>query len=352
MKNKLFKTLLTATLLTVATFLTACGGNADGSDAGAGTENSANNTGDTYKIAIVKYVDDASLNQIEDAIVAQLEAKETELGVNFDIELYNGQADGTVLNQIAADVVAEQVDAVIPIATPAAVLMQAATEDTDIPVVFSAVSDPVGAGLVATNEAPGSNVTGTSDAIDTEAIMNLILLENPDIQKIGLLYDKGQASSLGSIADAIAFCKAHNIEVVEKTGTNVNEIQTAADVLVAEKVEAIFTPQDNTVMTAELAIYEKFVDAEIPHYTGADSFALNGAFLGYGVNYEKLGILTADMVIDIVVNGASPAETAVKTLDDGILTVNTETADALEIDYSIFKDHCDELKEIQTGKEF
>lgn len=352
MKNNLFKTLLTATLLTVTTFLTACGGNASGSDTGAGTENSANNTGDTYKIAIVKYVDDASLNQIEDAIVEQLEAKETELGVNFDIKLYNGQADGTVLNQIAADVVAEEVDAVIPIATPVAVLMQAATEDTDIPVVFSAVSDPVGAGLVASNEAPGSNVTGTSDAIDTEAIMNLILLENPDIQKIGLLYDKGQASSLGSIADAIAFCKAHNIEVVEKTGTNVNEIQTVADVLVAEKVEAIFTPQDNTVMTAELAIYEKFVDAKIPHYTGADSFALNGAFMGYGVNYEKLGTLTADMVIDIVVNDASPAETAVKTLDDGILTVNTETADALGIDYTIFTDHCDELKEIQTGKEF
>ncbi len=338
---KKLTTLLVAATLTITTFLTGCGG------AGANTDND-----NTYKIAIVKYVDDASLNQIEDAIQAQLKAKEEELGVTFDIKLYNGQADGAILNQIAADVLAEEVDAVVPIATPAAVLMQAATEDTDIPVIFSAVTDPQDAKLVESNDAPGANVTGVSDAIDTEAIMNLILLQNPDTKKIGLLYDKGQASSLGSVEDAKAFCKANGIEVVEKTGTNVNEIQTAADVMAAEKVDAVFTPQDNTVMQAELAIYEKFTDAKIPHYTGADSFALNGAFLGYGVNYENLGTLTADMVIDIVVKGEDPATTAVRTLEGGIIMVNTETADKLDIDYSIFKEHCEELKETVTKQEF
>lgn len=341
--KKQFKTLLTATLLAASTMLslTACGGTEAGGDADG-----------TYKIAIVKYVDDASLNQIEDAIEAQLKAKEAELGVEFEIIKYNGQADGAVLNQIAADVLAENVDAVVPIATPAAVLLQAATEDTDIPVIFSAVSNPVEDGLVADAKKPGANVTGTSDGIDTEAIFKLMLVQNPDLDKVGLLYDQGQSSSLVSIKDAEAFCKANNIEVVKKTGTNVSEIQTAADALVAAGVDAVFTPQDNTVMTAELAIYEKFTDAKIPHYTGADSFALNGALLGYGVNYENLGTLTADMVIDIVVNGANPAETAVKKLEEGILTVNTDTAKALNIDYKIFEDHCDELKEIQTGKAF
>ena len=344
--KKQIKILFTATVLTLATMLTACGGSAAGEDA-------ANNTDSTaYKVAIVKYVDDASLNQIEDAIITQLEAKEAELGVDFEILKYNGQADGAVLNQIAADVLAEEVDAVIPIATPAAVLLQAATEDTDIPVVFSAVSNPVEDGLVAAADAPGANVTGTSDGIDTEAIFKLMMLQNPDIDKVGLLYDKGQSSSLVSIADAIAFCEANNIEYVEKTGTTVSEIQAAADVLAAEKVDAVFTPQDNTVMTAELAIYEKFVDAGIPHYTGADSFALNGAFMGYGVNYENLGTLTADMVINIVVNGANPASTPIQKLQEGILTVNTDTAKALNIDYTIFADYCDELKEIQTGQSF
>ena len=341
MKKSKLTTLLVTLTLTITTFLTGCVVIGDDTDR-------ANH----YKIAIVKYVDDASLNQIEAAIETQLESREKELGVTFEVKLYNGQADSAVLNQIAADVLAEDVDAVVPIATPAAVLMQAATEDTDIPVIFSAVTDPQDAGLVASNDAPGSNVTGISDAIDTEAIMKLIVLQNPDIKKIGLLYDKGQASSLGSIEDAKAFCKEHSIEVVEKTGTNVNEIQTAADVLVAEKVEAIFTPQDNTVMQAEMAIFEKFTDAKIPHYTGADSFALNGAFIGYGVNYEQLGALTGNMVIDIVVKGQNPATTAVKTLEGGILMVNTETAEKLNIDYSIFKYECEELKETTTKQEF
>jgi len=348
--KKSIKTLFTATLLMAATMLTACGGDSDvigGADGPTDIQ-----VGDAYKVAIVKYVDDASLNQIEDAIIAQLEAKEAELGVNFEILQYNGQADGAVLNQIAADVLAEEVDAVVPIATPAAVLLQAATEDTDIPVIFSAVSNPVEDGLVAAADAPGANVTGTSDGIDTEAIFKLMQLQNPDIKKVGLLYDKGQSSSLVSIADAKAFCDANNIEFVEKTGTTVSEIQAAADVLAAEKVDAVFTPQDNTVMTAELAIYEKFLDAGIPHYTGADSFALNGAFMGYGVNYENLGTLTADMVIEIVVNGADPAATPIQKLQEGILTVNTDTAEALDIDYTIFVDYCDELKEIQTGQSF
>ena len=340
--KKTIKTLLTATLLAASTMLTACGGEqtADGDV--------------TYKVAIVKYVDDASLNQIEDAIVARLEEKEAELGgaIDFEILKYNGQADGTILNQIAADVLAEEVSVIVPIATPAAVLMQAATEDTDIPVIFSAVSNPVEDGLVADANKPGANVTGTSDGIDTEAIFKLMLLQNPELKKVGLLYDQGQSSSLVSIADAESFCKANGIEVVKKTGTNVSEIQTAADALVAAEVDAIFTPQDNTVMTAQLAIYEKFIEAGIPHYTGADSFALNGAFMGYGVNYENLGTLTADMIIELIVNGADPATMPVKKLEEGILTVNTDTAKALNIDYKIFEDYCDELKEIQTGESF
>ena len=105
-------------------------------------------------------------------------------------------------------------------------------------------------------------------------------------------------------------------------------------------------------MTAELAIYEKFVEAGIPHYAGADSFALNGAFCGYGVNYEELGTKTADMAVDILVNGADPAATPIETLERGIVTVNTETAEALGLDYSMFKDMCSEVIETVTAEEF
>ena len=342
MKRKVMAIVLTMAMAVAG--MCGCGKAAD-----SGTSNDT-----VYKVGIVQYVDDASLNQIEKAIQAELDAKGVEYGVTFDYQDYtfNGQADQSILMQIAADLIADEVDIIIPIATPTAVVMQSATEENQIPIVFSAVSDPVGAGLVATNEAPGANITGTSDAIDTEAIMNIIVTANPDTAKIGLLYDKSQASSLGSIEDAKAYCDANNIAYVEKTGTTVAEIQAAADARVAEGVDAVFTPQDNTVMTAELAIFEKFTEAGIPHYTGADSFALNGAFLGFGVNYENLGTKTADMAVEILVNGAKPAEMAVQTLADGIITVNTETAEAVGIDYSVFKDLCSELIETVTAEEF
>ena len=177
-------------------------------------------------------------------------------------------------------------------------------------------------------------------------------LENRLTDKVGLLYDKSQAGSIKSIEDAKKYCDENGIEYVEKTGTTTPEIQAAADALVAEKVDAIFTPQDNTIMTAELAIFEKFTEAGIPHYTGADSFALNGAFCGYGVNYTNLGVVTADMVVDVLVNGADPATTPVNVLSDGIITINTETAEAVGIDFSVFAGMGSELIETVTAKEF
>ncbi len=308
--------------------------------------------GGTYEIGIVKFVDDASLNQIEANIEKELDKKAAELGVTFNYTEYDGQADSTTLNQFASKLVDEQVDCIVPIATPAAVIMQAATEDTDIPVVFSAVTDPESAGLVESNDAPGANVTGTSDALDTEAVFNLITAANPEIKKAGLLYNKSEDSSKKAIEEAKAYCEEKGIEVVEKTGTTADEVIQAAQALIGENVEACFTPTDNTVMTAELSIYEDFVDAGIPQYCGADSFALNGAFCGYGVNYAELGTATGDMVVDILVNGADPASTPVQTLNNGIATVNTETAEAIGLDYSMFSGLCEKVVEIQTAKEF
>lgn len=306
-----------------------------------------------YKVGIIQFVDDASLNQIEKAIETRLDEASAEGEDNYIYEgyVYNGQADSTTLNQIATQLIADGVDVIVPIATPAAQIVQTATEDNQIPVVFSAVSDPVGAGLAESMEAPGANITGTSDSLNTTAILDLMLVANPDIKSVGLLYSQSEDSSKQPIADAKAYLEEKGIEAVEKTGTNNTEVSQAADALVAAGVDAVFTPTDNTVMTAELAIYEKFIDAGIPHYAGADSFALNGAFCGYGVDYENLGTATADMVIEIL-KGADPAGTPVLTFDNGIATVNTETAEALGIDYSGFAEKCTAVVETVTAEEF
>ncbi len=349
MKKKVFACLLTGALAMTA--LAGCGSSNTSNDASASSDQAANSATE-YTVAIVQYVDDASLNQINEAIQSELEAKGKELGVTFNIDDSNGQADSTVMNQIASDCVADQVDAIVPIATPVAAIMQAATEGTDIPVVFSAVSDPVGSGLVSSLDEPGSNVTGTSDALNTEAVLDLMFAANDDIKTVGLLYDKGQDSSTQSIKDAIAYLEKKGVKYVEKTGTTNDEISLAADALVAAGCDAIFTPTDNTVMTAELAIFEKFTEAKIPQYCGADSFALNGAFCGYGVNYEELGTQTADMVVDILVNGADPATTPVQIQDSGIATINTETAETIGLDYSMFKDMVTSVVETTTSEEF
>ncbi len=366
MKKKTLTLLLAGAVL--ASALTGCGASGE---SGAGAETGAENeTADSpeaavsadksYKVGIVQYVDDASLNQIVAAVQEELDKKGQELGISFDYKdfTYNGQADSTTMNQIASELIASDVDIIIPVATPTAMVMQNATAENKradgslIPVVFSAVSDPVGAGLVASMDAPGSNITGTSDALNTEAVFDLMLAADPDISTVGLLYDKSQDSSTAAIAAAKAYCEAKGISVVEKTGTNNGEISLAADALIASGAEAVFTPTDNNVMTAELAIYEKFIDAKVPHYGGADSFALNGAFLGYGVNYVELGTATADMAVDILANGKDPASMAVMTMDNGIATVNTETAEAIGLDYSMFADKCSSLVEIQTAEEF
>jgi putative ABC transport system substrate-binding protein len=309
-----------------------------------------------YKIGICNYVDDASLNQIYDNLVSRLSEIEEEKGVTFEIEYDNCNADASVLEQIIADFQGDEVDLMVGIATPVAMRMQAATEETGTPVVFSAVTDPVGAGLVESNEAPGSNLTGTSDYLDTASVMNLILAANPDTKKVGLLYDLGQDSSTAAIEEAKAFLDDNGIEYVEATGTTTSEVQLAAESLVSEQVDAVFTPTDNTIMTAELSIYETFAEAGIPHYTGADSFALNGAFVGYGVDYANLGVETADMVAEILVDGADPAETAVRTFDNGTATVNTEICEQLGLDLESIKDafapYCTQVNEITTAESF
>ena len=319
-----------------------------GSKAAAGTE---------FKVGVVQYVDHASLNQIVENLEQELDAKGEELGVTFNYQDYefNGQGDGTTLNQIASELISDDVDLIVAVATPTAQIMQAAAEGKNIPIVFSAVSDPVGAKLVDSLDAPGSNITGTSDALDTEDIMNLILAQNPDTKKVGLLYSKSEDASEQPVADAKKILEEKGIEAVEKTGTTQDEISTAADALIAEGVDAVFTPTDNTVMTAELAIYEKLAEAGIPHYAGADSFARNGAFCGYGVDYKALGSQTADMVAKILAEGADPAITPVETSDSNIATVNTETAAALGYDMDQvkknFEPYCASVEETTTNKE-
>lgn len=348
-KNILSRVLTLALAALLALSLFACGKKSD--DNSTGSSGAA-----SYQVGICSYADDASLNQIVDSIESRLKAIGQEKGVTFEISYDNCNADSAVLNQIIANFMADKVDLMIGVATPVAVAMQAATEGTDIPVVFAAVSDPVGAGLVESLEAPGANITGTSDYLDSDAILDLIFAANPDAKSIALLYDLGQDSSAVPIKNAKAYLDKRGVSYKEYNGTTTDEISLAVSSIVADKADAVFTPTDNTVMTAELSIYETFTEAGVQHYTGADSFALNGAFVGYGVDYVQLGEATADMVAELLCEGKTTADLPYQTFDNGIVTINTETCEALGLDLDTvkeaFKPYCTEIVEVTTAENF
>lgn len=310
----------------------------------------------SFKVGICNYVDDASLNQIVENIERGFEEYEEKNGVKIEILYDNANADANVLAQIISNFMMEKVDLMIGVATPVAVQMQNMTEDSDIPVVFAAVSDPVGAGLVESLENPGSNVTGTSDYLDTEAMIDIMFALDGDMKKVGLLYDAGQDSSVTALKSARELLSSKGVEIVEKSGTTVDEIILAASSLILDKVDAVFTPSDNTVMTSELAIYEKFIDGGVKHYAGADSFALNGAFLGYGVDYANLGYETALMALEILTDGKKPQSLPVRTFDNGTATINRDALKAFgyseEELTTLLSPYCTKVQFIDTAESF
>ena len=339
------------TAAAMLTSLSACGASAStASSAAESTASSAaadSTTGSaadatTYKVAIVQQLDHTSLDEIRTAIEAELDAKAAEKGITIEYKDFNGQNDATTLNQIGTQVVSDGYDAVIPIATLAAQCMATACESTKTPVIYAAISDPAAADLTDIDY-----VTGTSDALNTQSIMDMIFAVQPEAKTIGLLYSNSEANSTTPIAEAKAYLDAKGIAYVEKTGNTNDEIMTAANALVGQ-VDAVFTPTDNVVMAAAAAVSETLTNAGIPFYTGADSFVTAGAFATCGVNYTELGTYTADMALDILETGTVPEY---HVMDGGIITVKTETAAALDLDYSAFNDLAGTVVEVETTAE-
>ena len=297
---------------------------------------------ESVKIAIVQQLDHPSLDEIRTAAQAKLAAIAQETGVEIAVKEFNGQNDTSILNQIGAQVVQDGYDAVLPIATLAAICMTTATEETDIPVVYAAISDPASAGLTDLD-----NVTGTSDALNTAFILDMIFNLQPDVKTVGLLYSRSETNSELPIAQAKEYLDEKGVKYIEKTGNTTDEILSAASEL-AQRCDVVFTPTDNVVMAAESAVAEILTQAGVAHYTGADSFVASGAFATCGVNYTELGEKTAEMAFQILQTGEVPPY---HVMEGGIITVNTEVAAQLSIDYAPFFDMANTVNEIETTQE-
>ena len=295
---------------------------------------------DAKKYVIVKPLDHASIDEIAVAIENELK----KLDETAEVEIYSGQNDQSTLMQIGKQAVTDGADVIIPIGTLAAQTMVVANEDTEIPVVYATISDPEAASLTGIDR-----VTGTSDALNTKQFVDMMLKQNPNLQTVGLLYSNSEANSQKPIAEVKKILDEKKIKYIEATANTSQEVIAAASSLIASKVDAVFTPTDNVIMSSELAIYESFMNANIPHYAGADSFVRSGAFATCGVNYTDAGIKTAKLAYEVLQPGFKKSEEFI-TLDGGIITVNTEVAEKLGVNPDIFADFGQVVTVETTGK--
>lgn len=345
MKKNTMKKLLAASLsLSLALSLAACsGGSSSSGSSGSNSGGSSSSGGeDGYKVAIVRQLDHASMNEIRDAITAELNAKGEELGITIECGDFNGNNDTSTLSQIGAQILADQYDAIIPIGTLAAQQMVSVAEESQTPVIYGTVSYPEVANLTGIDY-----VTGTSDALNVELLLDMMLAADPDIQTVGLLYSTSEVNSAPAIEDAKAYLDEKGVSYLEKTGTTSDEIIAAVNSMLGQ-VDAVFTPTDNAVQATELAIAPILAEAGIPHYAGADSFVRNGAFATCGVNYTDLGTQTADLALEVLQTGEFPKYV---TVSGDIITVNTDTAATLGLDYSLFQDMGSQVVEVQTTQD-
>ena len=283
-------------------------------------------------VGLIQYMEHTSLDEIRTALEAQLEARAAEEGLTIEVDVQNAQGDPTNINSICTKFVSDGVDAIVAIATPAAAGAAGVTED--IPIVFSAVTDPVTDLQLNSLDAPGGNVTGTSDNIPVEEIFRVAGELTPDASHFGLHYCTSEPSSAGVNEDAQACLDGEGKTYIEAAITNASEVQQAAQTL-AEQCDAIFIPIDNTVAKAMSVVAETAIEAKIPVYVSADSMVKDGGLASAGVNYTNLGQKTADMVIEVL-KGADPATMPVQTMDDVNVVVNEETAAAIGVDVSAY----------------
>jgi putative ABC transport system substrate-binding protein len=300
---------------------------AESTTAAAQTTASSETTasGEKIKIGIVQHVDHPSLNQIRETIISELEAA----GMSDKIEIVfeNANGDASLLPSIMQSLVNDNVSMIVPIATPTA--QAAAAVTTTIPIVFSAVSNPVEAGLVTSFDAVDGNITGVSNSIAIEDIFALAAELTPEAKTFGFVYNSSEINSVTGINRAKVYCDANGIAYKEVTITGTADLQQAATSLVGE-VDAFFTPNDNMVASAMPVYLQVATDAGLPIYVGADSMVNDGGLATVGIDYTVLGKQTADMIIRIV-NGEQISENPVEVINQYAKMINFNTANTLGI---------------------
>lgn len=311
--SKVFSVLLVMVL--IISSLTACG-----------TKTASK--GDHFKIGICQLVQHDALDASYNGFVDGLKEAGYIDGENITLDYQNAQGEQANCTTIANKLVTDNSDLILAIATPAAQACANATKD--IPILITAVTDPAGSKIVASNEAPGGNVTGTSDLTPIKEQMDLLVQLVPSAKKIAILYNSSESNSKIQADIAKEAATALGLETQDATVSSTNEVQQVVQSLVG-KVDAIYAPTDNMIASSMATVAMVANENNLPVICGEEGMVSEGGLATYGINYYELGKQTAAQAVKILKGEAKPADMPIEYLENVNLTINKEVADKLGI---------------------
>lgn len=298
---------------------------------------------ESVTIGISQFAEHGSLDNCREGFLEGLKEAGYEEGKNLTIEYQNAQADTGNAATIADSFVNKKVDLICAIATPSAMSAYNSAMDADIPVIYTAVSDPAGAGLVNEDGTNVGNITGTSDKLPVTEQMALIRELMPDAKKIGILYTTSEANSVSTIQEYKDHAEEYGFEIVDTGINTIADVEMAAKDL-ASKVDCISNLTDNTVVSALQTVLAAANDAKIPVFGSEVEQVKNGCVAAVGIDYVALGKQTGEMAAKVLKGEVTAAETPFEICEGGNVYVNTEAAG--NIDFTISDDVLGEAAEI------
>lgn len=313
--------LMVLAMVTAALMLTACGSGETG-DSGK----------KVYKVGVTQYADHPSLDNCRKGFIEGLKENGFTEGDNLEIEYKAAQANDSMNTQIAQTFANSGMDLVCGIATPSAQALYVACREKKIPVVFNAISDPIGAGLAVSETEPMEGISGISDLLPVEDQLKLIRAVLPEAKKIGILYTTSEANSVSTIEIYKDLAPKYGFEIVDRGISKQAEVTQAADVLLNE-VDCISNLTDNTVVAALSAVLEKANAKKIPVFGSEEEQVKNGCIASAGLDYVALGVQAGNMAAKVL-KGEDISKMPFETIKESKLTVNESVASNLGIEIS------------------
>lgn len=285
---------------------------------------------DMIKIGVIQYAPHPSLDNCYTGFIEGLAEGGYEVGKNIEIDFQNAMGEMSNSDLIASTMVSSKYDMILGIATPSAMSAYGAAKNTDIPVIFSAVSDAVAAGIVQSNEKPGYNVTGTSDVLPLEAQMQMIRAFLPEATKIGIIYTTSEPNSVTHLAQFKELAKQYNFTIVEVGVTNASEVAAAVTTVISKGVDCINNFTDNNVVNNLSTLIHAADEANIPVFGSEVEQVKNGCIASESIDYVELGRETGRMAAKIL-DGEKASEMPVALISASEPVYNKKVAQRLNI---------------------